>query len=486
MTLRRLPHTAIIVLTIISLLLAGCGSNAGKNQAAGKTYEVAPSFREFYQTLGGESILGPAISESFSFDSSECQYTVNALMCMNPAATDSSRFMLYPLGASMNVREDPSTSPTQDNSRVVNGYSIYEEFTALYDQLSGPRFVGAPLTQVRLNYSQQRIEQFFENVGFYRRFSDPQGQVHLLAYGAYSCEDNCQYSPSVDALIINTSKAVDDQPFLPSLGRMGGATVFGDPLTQPYIASDGYEEQVYENAVIYAPAGNTTSVKLRPLPLLLNMVHTEPGPKKYSSSDGVVFYPVEGENGYHVPIDFDRFIASHGGLEISGNPIAEVMEYTAGVYRQCFENYCLDYTPSAAEDQRIQLAPLGKQYLDQLQSQSSQQLFTISPDTVSLTVSEQFKQLSPDSPQKIDLLAMRSADQQPLANIEADLDITLPDNSHYTAVFPATTSDGRSSLIVPAMNNIPNGSILTYKVCLKAATTQPVCNSGSYLIWNTP
>lgn len=483
MTLHR--NRLITTLFFISLLLAGCGKNAGKSQAAGKTFEIAPSFREFYQTLGGEDLLGPAISESFQFDTSQCQYTVDALMCMNPSATDSSRFSLYPLGSTMNVREDPSSNPVQENGRVVNGYSIYEEFTTLYDQL-GQQYAGAPLTQVRLNYSQQRIEQFFENVGFYRRFSDPQGQVHLLAYGAYTCEEKCQYSPSVDALIIDTNKAVDDQPFLPTLGRMGGATVFGDPLTQPYIASDGYEEQVYANAVIYAPAGNTTSVKLRPLPLLLNLMHTEPGPKTYSSQDGVVFYPVEGELGYHVPLDFDRFIASHGGLEISGNPIAEVMEYSAGVYRQCFENYCLDYTPSAAEDLRIQLAPLGREYLEQLQSQSTEQMFTISPDTVTLTVSEQFKRLSPDSPQKIDLHAIRSEDQQPLANIEADLDITLPDNSHYTDVFPATTSDGNSSLIVPAMTNIPNGSILTYRVCLKAATTQPVCNSGSYLIWNAP
>lgn len=486
MTLRRFPHTISALLLILSLLLSGCGKNAGKNQSYGKTVEVAPSFREFYQTLGGEAILGSAISESFSFNSYECQYTVNALMCMNPAATDSDRFFLYPLGLSMNIQEAPSASSTQENGRVVNGYSIYEEFTTLYDRLSAGRYAGAPLTQVRLNYSQQRIEQFFENVGFYRRFSDSPGQVHLLAYGAYSCEKNCEYSPSVDALIINSNKAVNDQPFLPSLGRMGGATVFGEPLTQPYIASDGYEEQVYENAVIFAPAGNATSVKLRPLPLLLNMVKTDPGPKKYSSSDGVVFYPVQGELGYHVPVDFDRFIASHGGLEISGNPIAEIMEYSAGVYRQCFENYCLDYTPSAPEDQRIKLAPLGRQYLDQLQSQSAEQLFTISPDTVSLTVSEQFKRLSPDTPQKIDLTAVRKTDQQPLANIEADLDITLPDNTHYTAVFPATTSDGKSSLIVPAMTSVPNGSILTYRVCLKAATTQPVCNSGSYLIWNTP
>jgi hypothetical protein len=36
------------------------------------------------------------------------------------------------------------------------------------------------------------------------------------------------------------------------------------------------------------------------------------------------------------------------------------------------------------------------------------------------------------------------------------------------------------------MNSIQNGSILTYKVCLKAAAVEPVCTTGNYLIWNFP
>jgi len=477
-----------MLLLVFSLALAACSGNGGNGglQAAGKTYEVAPGFREFYQTLGGEEVLGPAISENFAFESDQCQYTVNALMCMNPSATDASRFSLYPLGIPMNIREDPSASPTQGSGRVINGYEIYEEFLPLYDSLAGAQYAGNPLTQVRLNYSQQRIEQFFENVGFYRKFSDAPGQVHLLAYGAFSCEKNCSYSPSVDALIINSTQVVDDEPFLAGLGKIGGATIFGSPLTQPYIAADGFEEQVYENAVLYSPAANTSAVKLRPLSTLLNLQRTEPGPKVYGSQDGVVFYPTAGELGYHVPIDFDHFISAHGGLDVSGNPIAEVFEFSPGVYRQCFENYCLDYTPAAQAD-KVTLAPLGRQYLDQLQSQASaQELFTFSPDTVTLQVGEQYKQLSPEVAQVIQIAVLRKSDGQPLANLEADLDITLPDDTHYTAAFPATQSDGRSTLTIPPAAGFPNGSILIYRVCLKAASTDPVCSSGSYILWKTP
>jgi len=477
-----------MLLLVFSLVLSACSGNGsnGRPQAAGKTYEVAPGFREFYQTLGGEEVLGPAISENFAFESYQCQYTVNVLMCMNPASTDAARFSLYPLGIPMNIREDPAANPTQGTGRVINGYEIYEEFLPLYDALAGSQYAGNPLTQVRLNYSQQRIEQFFENVGFYRKFSDPPGQVYLLAYGAFSCEKNCSYSPSVDALIISSDQAVDDQPFLAGLGKIGGATIFGSPLTQPYIAADGYEEQVYENAVLYAPPGNTSAVKLRPLSTLLNQAHSDPGPKVYGSQEGVVFYPTAGELGYHVPIDFDRFISAHGGLEVSGNPIAEVFEFSSGVYRQCFENYCLDYSP-AAETDRVTMAPLGKEYLEQLQSQTTpQELFTFSPDTVTLQVSEQYKQLLPDANQTISLIALRKSDGQPLANLEADLDITLPDDTHYTAAFPATRADGTSALTVPPTSGFSNGSILIYRVCLKAATTDPVCASGSYILWEAP
>ena len=362
-----------------------------------------------------------------------------------------------------------------------------EEFIPKFDSFSGERFAGAPLSEVRLNYAQQRIEQFFENVGFYRNFSDAPGTVQLLSYGAAACDKKCNYSPKLEALLIRAAKAADDQPFLPQLGRIGGATVFGEPLTQPYIAPDGAQEQVYANAVLYSPAGKSETVRLRPLPRLLNMLSSEPGVQTYGNQNGVVFYPVNGNLGYHVPLIFDEFIADHGGLEISGNPIAETIEYEPGLYRQCFENYCLDYRPSASEDLRLSIAPLGSAYLNQIQGNQTQtQPLVVSPETVEIHVSEQYKQLPANSPQKIDILVFKKNDQQPLAGFESDLTINLPDGSAYEAAIPETQNDGRASVIVPGMNNIKNGSILTYTVCLKAATSQPVCAGGSYLIWNTP
>ena len=171
------------VVVICGLLLGACNAVVGGNSQ--KTYQISPTFRELYEKLGGEDVFGPAISDMQSFDPYECQYTVSAMFCVNPQSTDSGRLFLYPLGTAMAVKEDPSQSPAESGLTVIEGYTLYDEFLPLYNQL-GAQFTGRPLTQAHINYSQQRVEQYFENVGFYRKFSDPVGEVHLLAYVAYS------------------------------------------------------------------------------------------------------------------------------------------------------------------------------------------------------------------------------------------------------------------------------------------------------------
>ncbi|HSV86264.1 MAG TPA: hypothetical protein VLH85_06795, partial [Levilinea sp.] len=138
-------------------------------------------------------------------------------------------------------------------------------------------------------------------------------------------------------------------PFEWALDQIGGTVIFGKPLSEPVHTPDGFIEQVYENALIFAPADNPNSIALRPLAKILNMPMHKPTQQKHDRRDNVIFYPVQGDLGFHVPIVFDEFIARHGGMEISGQPISEpgVVEINGErVARQCFENYCLDYYPS--------------------------------------------------------------------------------------------------------------------------------------------
>jgi hypothetical protein len=470
------------VLVICGLLLGACNAGIGGNSQV--TYQISPTFREVYEKLGGEEVLGPAISDTLSFDPYQCQYTVNAMFCVNPQSTDAGRLFLYPLGAAMAVKEDPSQSPAESGSTVIDGYTLYDEFLSLYNQL-GAQFTGRPLTQAHINYSQQRVEQYFENVGFYRKFSDPAGEVHLLAYGAYSCMDECSYTPLVEASILNATRAGQNQPLLGGLSAIADTAILGKPLTQPYIAADAMEEQVYENAVVYAPVNDLEAARLRPISTLLNIPQTDPGPQKYTSSDGMVFYAVKGGKGYHVPLVFDQFIAAHGGMDYSGNPIDEVFQYTGNVYRQCFENYCLDYDASASEADQVSLAPLGIQYLQQISGSSAPTLESsdLSAGNLALSVAEQSNQVAAEDQQKIDILVTQRSNQQPVSNVTAALIIALPDGSQYTASFPATGLDGRASLLVPAMKEVSNGTILEYQVCLDGTDGNPVCATGSYLIW---
>jgi hypothetical protein len=103
---------------------------------------------------------------------------------------------------------------------------------------------------------------------------------------------------------------------------------------------------------------------------------------------------------------------------------------------------------------------------------------------VALQASVESQQIGPGDEQKIDILVVRKDNQQPVTNIKADLTITLPDKSQYTASFPETGPDGRASLLIPALNNLSNGQILLFQVCLNNDGEQAVCSSGSYLIWS--
>ena len=148
--------------------------------------QLIPVFKELYQTLGSNRLLGQAISPAFSKENMRCQYFVAALMCFNSNATDVNRLGLYPLGKELAIQDAQYTgsSPT-GGARIVDGYVIYEEFIRVYDQLYGARYVGRPLSNVRINYDLNRIEQFFENIGFYRNLNDPPGKIQLIPYGAY-------------------------------------------------------------------------------------------------------------------------------------------------------------------------------------------------------------------------------------------------------------------------------------------------------------
>jgi len=474
----------LMLLGIICLLLSACSSTAGDSasQPPG-ALPVDPIFREFYNTLGGRPVLGYAISPAIQQDGI-CQYTSAALMCYDTGAADSARFSLRPIGAGLVDREQPDLL-LDPNARQVDGYTIYEKFVKLYDRLQGARYAGHPLTQVRINYQQNRVEQYFENVGFYIPLDDKEERVRLISYGAASCGSVCTYQPELESTIIGGQpEVVPGQLYTQQIIRLGGVRVFGQPLTRPYQNADGTWEQVYERVVFYSTTEDPGTMRVRPVPIILGTAFSLPGPRINDSR--MVFYPTQGDQGYNVPKDFDRFIARHGSVEISGRPISAVFQVgNQQLYRQCFENYCLDYDPSAAPELRVQITPLGAAYISHKGiGDQAVTPFQLTPDTVIVSVGEILPQIASNAEQTIVMMVVERKDQRPIPNIEGDLTVYFPDGSTYQAHLPPTAANGISSVTVPPQPQLDNGTLLTYQVCVTAGTAAPVCVPESYLIWN--
>jgi hypothetical protein len=475
-----------ITLLLVLLTSTACSSPTsaplGKENPVG-IVAVDRTFREYYQSIGGIAVLGYPIMEKFDWHNYECQYTEKALMCFNPLATSSDRFMLYPLANSFEFSD-----PTANDSSPVSGTSgqtaieIYQEFQPLYQKIDA----GAPLTPVRYNPLERRIEQYFERAGFYRKIDAPFGEIKLLAYGSYICGDQCQFQPDAASTVSNLTQNIE-LPFLPVIARMSGTADFGEPLTRPFTVEDGQTMQVFENVVLTGYPQQPETVRLLNISRRTGVEAEQPGPQTFDLSNNVVFYNVEGPLGYHVPLDFDKFIVEHGGREYSGNPL-EAYYSDGNTIRQCFENYCLDYIPSEPQGKKVKMVPLGARYLNQLNLQKELLVHPIyTAGTIALQVQERAPSVAADETQEIELMLTSTEDGQPVQHMEGSVQITLPDGSQRAFKFEPTGQDGSTVIKIPAQNQVPNGKIISYNICLDLmAENNPYCVQDSYLIWHIP
>ncbi len=471
---------AVSVLLAAGIWLAAC---AGTAQNPISTFDLDPLFTEFYALLGSEAILGPAISPLFQYNQLQCQYLENALLCHNPDNAIIDQFNIYPLGGAMGIADAPLSIEAPSGQRVVDGYIIHTDFVPLYDQLYGARYVGRPLTQARVNTPLQRVEQYFDNVGFYHRFNDPPGVVHLLSYGVYACGTGCVYPASAESQVTLALPSYT-QPFLSALYSFNGIPAFGDALGEPFMNTEGNWEQVFRHVAISAPPDQPALASLRPLSLLLEKSASAPHPEMYGESDGVVFIPTSGNLGYHVPIAFDNFVRLHGGYEVSGLPISEAVDNGGGIYRQCFTNYCLDYMSQSTSGSLVRMVELGVEYQAWVAERLNAPGYKLRPSSVVLQLSESYASVTTDATQQINLVLLNAETQQGLSNVEAILTVFYPDKSTYSVHMPPTSLDGASSVMVPPRTGTPNGSIILYEVCLNVPSDEPICAEETYLIWN--
>jgi hypothetical protein len=428
-----------------------------------------------YLTLGGVERLGPAISPPTVTGEYLYQYLQNALLVRTTQVTGHKRIQLAPLGLQMAVDEPPVPPPNDSDALYVGGHAIYPEFVPLYQQLGGLQVVGRPLTEVRYNPEKARLEQYFENLGFYRLDRDPPGAVRLLAYGAFVCDLACRFrAPQAS---IPTRQGTVPEPFASAVARLGPSFV-GRVISPPYLASNGLPQVIFDHLVLYADGDR---VFARPIVETLGFLpHPLAAPM---DDDRVVFYPIQDGLGHNIPTVFSDYLAQHGGLDIAGPPISELFLYREGVYRQCFTNLCLDYHRNAPQGHQIRPTPLGMTFKAERYTEVVEQ--NLAPQTAqSLTVrlSETRPIVNSQQDQEIHIYVFKG--KEPQARYEASIFITLPDGSEKEMRLLPTDETGHTTIRLRPIQ-APNGTIIPYRVCLVGFNPDD-CIRESFLIWGNP
>ena len=470
-----------MIISFISLLIicfvTAC--NLSANAAKPGTLPVDPTFSDFYDELGGESVLGPAISPTFEDQRTTYQYIVSGLMAYDPDQLTLSRFHFSPIASTeWGINELVEPVPANSEIPYQNGHKIWAEVLPLYNRF-GPGIMGLPVSGVKANDEKQRYEQYFDGLGFYRNYSDSPGQIHLMPYGQWMCGENCQFQNS-DNIPPLPSYARDysetERLFLQKAENLGYG-YSGEPLAAPYIAEDGNFEMVFQNIAMFIDPLDGSRIKLRPLPAWVGF-KSEP-PTQEIKMDGLSFYQL-GENlGYNVPQVFSTYIADHGGMDYSGFPIAEYRSLPDGGYSQWFTNLRLEYHPTAPEQLLIRPHALGVKYLTNgISTPTADNSVT---EALQINVWEQYPVIPSGQRQVIHVEAIQNG--LPVSGLELSLLIKQPDGITKNYMLDPTGEAGSTSIELDPING-PNGANIQYDICLIDPSSPQVCFTRNYSIWN--
>jgi hypothetical protein len=462
-----------LTLILAGLLIAACSEESlSAKPANAQVYAIDPVFREFYNKLGGASVLGAAISPAQQNGDTTYQYTMGALLVSDPQKP-LKRTYLAPIGQDLGIGEPPVAEGSKPGDYYIGGHYVYKDFVKLYLQLGQENYVGKPLTEVRFNQEKRRYEQYFENLGFYQLEGEPPDSVHLLAYGAWKCGSPCSANPPANALV--SQEPVVKPPFSDGVRKLG-ADFTGAPLSEAYQAVDGRLEQIFENVVLMYDTKGSGGVQLRPVE---GMLGATPDALEADNNDpAFTFYPVQGDKGYNVPNFLMDYINRHGGLDVSGPPLSAYTQLNDQIHHQCFLNLCLNVD----QNRLIQPAPLGYNYRDRFRKAASQSTANASKveKEVTLQVWNSYPMIASTQDQEIGVSIQENND--PLANLEPVLVVTLPDGTQQPYKMPPTNQDGQSHFRLGPIS-APNGTLIPYQVCISIRSGERYCYKDSYLIW---
>jgi hypothetical protein len=450
-------------------------------------YRIDPVFADFYADLGGRDVIGPALSPKYESGGLYYQITSKLMLRYNPNAASLNRVGLVPLGPEMGIIEPALPYPENPGDNFRNGHYIWEEIIPWYERW-GQAIVGLPLTEVRYNAELKRYEQYFENMGFYRLENEPAGTLHLLAYGAWKCANNCQYTSITDAagpasVPLTASEAtilIADAAIREAANRLG-KDITGAPLTETFVQRrDGRIEKIYEFVVIVVDVETPGRPYLCPVAVDLGIASDDPVAS--TPQQEAYYWPVSESLGYWVRSEYWNFIVTHGGQEVSGAPRTLDNPRSRTVSRQCFTNLCLEFHDNAPAVLRVRPAALGYIYKELYYSTPlPAPTPTLPAQTISLNAWERDALLA--SGQSQEIVAAVFENDVPIADIELSMAVSMPDGSQPIYRMGPTNADGQARLTLPAIT-APNGTVITYRVCTTNVSGPVFCYIENFVIWD--
>lgn len=470
----------LIGLILVSMLLISCGGKEDNNLNISVGYELAPVFREFSQSVGGEDVLGRAIGEPFELNEKVYQYVVGGLLVSDPYIKNGKGIYFDDLGNQLGYYEPPKTTFDNLDGLFLNGYEVYQEFVTIFTKMGGVEIVGYPISNASYNAELGQIEQHFENLGFYLKEEDSV-DIGLLPYGRIDCGSACTlnlFEAQETEMIVETS--IPDvmrvpEPFASLVKELGSGFV-GKPLTEVYDAGDGKVQMVFENVVLFTLVGEEDKVMLLPISELLG--YESSAPIENVDSHSAYFYRVEDELGYLIPNEIFDFVLANGGFEVVGEPIQRVQKVGEFEYEQCFENACFKIEVDAnTKVETVKILPLGNDYFEKIYEMPMEHVLV---DEFMLNVWLEAPLVAKNATETIFVQISNEANDS-LEGIQIVVFLTYPnDKTEEQLLMPLTDGDGLTEIKVGPVD-AKNGSRVRYEVCLEDGS---ICKSGRYTIWS--
>lgn len=465
----------IILITALIFVFSACGWGAEKSPTPTGTYSVDPVFRSYYAQLGGQSILGPAISPVFRDKDKIFQYVVAGLLEYDSQASVNERVRLAPIGRDMPISELPADHPKEAEGRLVNGYQIFDKFVPLYDRLGGEPVVGMPLTEVYKNIQKNRYEQYFENLGFYWYEGDEDEAIYLLAYGDWKCGYLCQYPVAANSAIQLPSHSFT--PFREKAAQLG-LDFTGYAQAPPQLRHDGFVEQAFENLTMLVNLQSPQEIRLLPLPEMVGIVREAPGSPL--PAPGMEFVKTEDNLGYNVPSQFAEYIHAHGGYDFVGQPITHLARPDPQTMEQCFANLCL--RGRVLEDSSYEVRPIPLGARPEPKPEAVLPAGPADAWEITMQAYEMYPLVSPQQEQEIGVIVMSGG--EPVPGMSVELTLRLPGGEDQVFQLPPTDTNGETQLrLDPLM--VENGTLVPYKACARMQNEQQFCVMDSFLVWQT-